>query len=222
MRTAGTGFAEDPHAAAIQLESERQAFVGFAFGCRQPCLRYIVRTPGGTAAGFAALDRLLSGKLGPVFAPAGLPTDNPALSRLLFWTRVMLDKAAHPVLENARWASLPGSAGMVTVVLQPCLVPAAADGAVCFLVSLMNRCMAGKSAGDEDEKIRCALDKLIQDLSASGLRGFNPLHFLTAAGELDIPWTRLGGNLFQFGFGARALDRQFIHRRDAGHFDAAG
>lgn len=211
MTTAVAGLAGRQDVARILLGNRRQAFVGFAFGYRQPCLRYVVRTPACATADLEPFDQLLSSALGSIFAPADLPSDNPVLARLLFWTRAILEKAAHPVFENAQAASPPGSDAGLSVVLQPCLIPEAADSAVRFVVRMMNRFMAGRIAGDESEKMRSGLDKLVKDLSAGGLQGFNPLHFLTAAFELGIPWTSLGGNLFQLGNGARSrwIDSSF-------------
>lgn len=194
----------------IHRIGKAQAFAGYAFGLRQPCIRYLVRLSAVTESSLQELDRFCAAMFGAGIGAEPLPAAPPVLARVLYWTQELLRQAGHPVLEEARWICASEAAGDHLVV-QPCLHPEAADGVVRYLVGAAQRVLAGALTQDENERWRADLERLRQRLNACGLCGFNTLHFLIAARELDIPWQHLGGNLFQFGQGARArwLDSAF-------------
>lgn len=193
--------------------AQPHAFVGYAFGFHQPTLRYAVRVVSGDMAKLVELDRSLSRELDTPYESVEVAADLEALVRLMRWTRAVLEKGAHPVFEPARLLLPNGGQPHVYVIDQPCLNHSAALLVVNFLIKTINSVLAGVRilSDDASEQFHSGLSRLLKDLEASGLDGFNKRHFLIAAFELGVPWTCLGGNIFQLGFGAKArwIDSSF-------------
>lgn len=203
--------AVSPLTGKILLAETRQNHVGFAFGFRQPCLGYAVLASAIDPGVLAAADRLLAAQTDTPYSPEGKPGLGAVAGRLVHWLRVLLEKSAHPVFQDASVNVRPEADGEWILVHQPCLYPEAADQVLQFILRLFNVSLAGRLTDEASATHRSALDRLMRDLSKTGLQGFNPLHFLLAANELGIPWISLGGNLFQLGYGARArwIDSSF-------------
>ena len=197
----------------IQATCRAQAFLGYAYGFHQPIVTYRLLIPKVEEARLISLDQLLAGELGTLSDALPGSSLDPIVSRLLVWPRAILEKATHPVFEPARLLYRQEGSPPQYAIAQPCLNPAAAQITIGFLVGAMNALL---SEGQEPTAtcmgdIRSKLSAVLKELSRSALRGFNQLHFLKAAFELGVPWTPLGKNVFQLGFGARArwLDSSF-------------
>ena len=197
----------------IQVVTRPHAFLGYVFGFRQPVLRYSVQVPLGDELGLSALDRLLSQELGTDFESRGGQNIGAVETHLMHWTRVLLEKAAHPVFEAARLLAHESRPAYISTIAQPCLNHTATLLVVNHLIKNINLfadnhdALAAELAGE----IISGLSQLLEDLALTGLQGFNQLHFLKAAFELGVPWASIGSKVFQLGFGsaARWIDSSF-------------
>ncbi len=83
----------------------------------------------------------------------------------------------------------------------------AALAALRWLVRAVNDALAGKPL----VAVAQQLPALLKSLRAGAPQGMNTLRFLEAADKVGIPWQRVWGNVFQFGWGAQArwLDSSF-------------
>ena len=189
------------------------AFVGYASGFHQPTLRYAVRFVSGDMTKLAELDRLLGRELDTLYESDGVLAGMEVPARLKHWTRAVLEKGAHPVFEPARLLLPSAGQPYVYIIIQPCLNHSAALLVVNFLIKTINSVLTGEQMFSDgaSEQVRSGLSRLLKDLEPSRLQGFNQRHFLTAAFELGVPWTCLGRNIFQLGFGAKArwIDSSF-------------
>ncbi len=189
------------------------AFVGYASGFHQPSLRYVVRVVSGDMAKLVELDRLLGHELDISNESVVVPVGMEVPARLMRWTRAALEKGAHPIFESARLRLPYDGQPHVYIIDQPCLNHSAALLVVNFLIKTINSVLAGERmvADSASEIIHFGLPKLLKDLAPSGLQGFNQRHFLIAAFELGVPWTCMGRNIFQLGFGSKArwIDSSF-------------
>ncbi len=191
---------------SIQLHSRPHFFEGYAFGFRQPVLRYTVFVPDGDGAPPDRLGLLLGKTLDVEFEPENTSLRHAITHYLLFWPRVILEQSEHPVFESARLLPTPDGSSGVSTIAQPCLDHNAAFSVVNFLVGAANAVLkTGRELKPDTEKqLLSGLDKLQKSIKPLGLNGFNQLHFLQAAFELGIPWMRLKEKIFQLGFGSRA------------------
>jgi cyanophycin synthetase len=136
-----------------------------------------------------------------------------ALEHLMHWSALLLEKAGHPVFTRPKLQRLSdGPAGSYAIGLV-CLNAASGQTAMNCVLRLMNEQLTTPAPGAPEfrEKSASVLAQARQSLAQSGLQGFNPLHFLSAASELGVAWSSLAGTVFQFGQGARArcLDSSF-------------
>ena len=178
----------------------------FAFGCRQPVLQFQV-TAGGLdtlpTSGLARLDRLLGTELGSPFVATERSLQRALVERLTAWTTVVLQRASHPVLEPPRRVDA-GPDGAVGV-LQPCLDLKACAQVVNLLLVLVNHALdLARDDASLDTAVEAARSRWAELLPRSGLQGFNTVHFVQAAHELQIPWRQLRGNLIVLGQGVHA------------------
>jgi cyanophycin synthetase len=189
------------------------AFTGYASGFHQPTLRYAVRIISGDMAKLVELDRLLGRELDIPYESVEVPAGREVPACLMHWTRIVLEKGAHPVFEPARLLLPNDGQTHVYIIDQPCLNHSAALLIVNFLIKTINSVLAGERilSDGASQQVHSGLSKLLKDLEPSGLHGFNQRHFLIAAFELGVPWTYLGRNIFQLGFGAKArwIDSSF-------------
>jgi cyanophycin synthetase len=187
----------------IQFAARPHAFSGYFKGFRQPVLQYTLRIQHVENAQLAVLDRLLSQRLGTRFELSNGQSLGPIPDRFMYWTRAILEKAVHPVFESAKMLSQKDN---LCTIAQPCLNHAAVLLVLNFLIESNNSCLRsvnGPTAESVNE-IGYRWARLLKELAPTALRGFNQLHFLTAAFELGVPWTPLGTNIFQLGFGTNA------------------
>jgi len=193
----------------VQLAPGSKAFPGYAFGFRQPCLKYTLRVLAENLTALQNVDLSIATIAGT--SPGEKYGIYPAGTAGFFarWVPALLDCAAHPVLAQATFQHDLSNGNLVTL-LQPCLKPLATIQVVKLLIDALNlahRCSISKLGS----ALRVELPKMLNGLTRSGLQGFNPPLFLAAAQELDVPWFRLNGNLIQLGVGKRArwIDSSF-------------
>lgn len=189
---------------AVELAGGAQPFLGYAWGVRQPSLRYAVKVGSVNGEDLLELEALFSGILGPAPAAAACgPTGDPVMDCLVTWPTAILRAASHPVFQPARASVVRRDGSSLNVIQQPCLQHAAAARAVNFVIMSING-FAGKAQGaDARRHIGTYLERLVKGLKQPGLHGFNQAWFLSAAHDLDVPWARVRGDLFLFGWGAR-------------------
>ncbi|NQW92744.1 MAG: hypothetical protein HQ446_01680, partial [Polaromonas sp.] len=90
-----------------------------------------------------------------------------------------------------------------------CALPThqAAVAALRWLVTVVNHALAGEGLA----VVAGQLPALLKSLRTGAPQGMNTLRFLEAADQADIPWQRVWGNVYRFGWGAQArwLDSSF-------------
>lgn len=205
---------DDFRVAMIKIVKTR-AVPGYLPGMRQPALAVdLTHAPGGDGD-WAALDAgvcaILPGYEPPPTEPP--PTEPPSAAgrplaaRILHIARTLLRGAGFPVFGNGM--VLAGAGPEASRLIVPAVHgrQAAQRMAVEWAVAMVNQLLSGRRADD----LSATHDRVRARLAAAAPQGSNPLRFLAAAGELNIPWRHLAGNVFQFGQGARArwLDSSF-------------
>jgi cyanophycin synthetase len=202
-------------APAVKPIGGAQMFQGYAWGVRQPSLQYAVQPGTASEEGLRELDTLLSGLLGPDSDPLlAERTGDPVLDRLLAWPTAILRAGSHAVFQPARASAVQRAGVALQLIQQPCLQHGAATSTVNFMMRAINLFGAEARAAEAPEKISASLAQLLKGLKHTGLRGFNPNWFLSAAHDLNVPWTHLRGDIFLFGWGARGrwLQSSFTDR----------
>ena len=126
---------------------------------------------------------------------------NALLGRVVAGTLAILERAGMPV---AARPMVVGAAGGTPPMVRLALPSYGADQAIldalAWWVAQVNGVLAGRPAGDAST----ALAALVRKISRNAPRGTNSTPFLKAAHEARIPVRHLWGNVFQFGWGARA------------------
>lgn len=192
---------------------------GYIRGLRQPS--FIFRLKAGTepsARVLSVVDTFVrqrySGSIQNPSPYSGVPV---AIEHVLMWAQIILKKNDHAILEDAKlWQALD-HAPREWSIAQPCGSVQAGIAAIDLAVSLLN--MAGARSeidgiGELGAKLNRISEHFAAPLKHGGLIGFNKIHFLNAANEIGVPWSNLGGNIFQFGHGAsaRLLSSSFTDR----------
>lgn len=197
----------DPeHTRPIQLLQVRGRS-GYLTGWRQPAVTLDIRiTREASPEALRQLSRVIQS-----VAPEALSTtlscrdsDSPTAHRIADELTKLLCQSGWPVFHRPQVYRRSSDQRILRLI-----VPSVRGGeqAVANVVShLVNQLNATDSTPD-DSTLRRRLDEL--DYCAPG--GINTLRFLQAAERYHIPWQRLAGNLYQFGWGrsARWLDSSF-------------
>lgn len=117
------------------------------------------------------------------------------------------EAAGIPVLDRARINAVPSQdpdlEGVQLQLAMPSLVPAAAVHGLRWVLDLTNALATDDNATALSADQCRGLDVLIDSLVPSAPTGSNSIRFIRAAHGLGIPYVRLPGNLFQFGWGHR-------------------
>lgn len=188
-------------APVIELLGHPRYYQGYVYGFQQPCIRcrLSIRQLHPTALGDVtqALASRLGMSEGDVVSPA-----SDVVQFLLYWVKTLLVKANQPVLEEGRCQRFSRNPGEF-MLLQPTLNFSTTAGVINYLAELVEIGDAG-GVNAITERLEASFEDSLKNWSATGLKGFNPVHFLHAAKELNIPWMRLMNNIFQFGWGANA------------------
>ena len=119
----------------------------------------------------------------------------------------------HPVFHPARVLGVVPDADGYTVfrVQQPCLDFTAALAAI---ILCAEHFAAAFDRGGELSLSEEMQAQLLRNLENGQLKGFNAYHFLKTAHDMNVPWSRMSGGTFQFGYGRRArlLNSSFSDR----------
>jgi len=196
----------------LQFHCEAQlAIHGYLPGMSQPALLARVRVAGGrqTEPVCARLDDALKHFL-PAWNPHDLPPgfqSQPALYRIVQAVSALLRHAGFPVFGAA--GILSREEGSVSQLALPAIGMghAATGEALDWVVGMANDALAEKPL----DRWQTGLPNLLERMRRLAPIGMNSLRFLQAAHEAGMPWGRVVGNTFQFGWGARArwLDSSF-------------
>lgn len=192
--------------APLAIIGKPSGFAGYAFGCRQPTLRLSLRVAIDDATRLAELDRFLAPELGTYQPPAKLSVRHGLVARLSHWVAALEEKTGVPVFEKGLTVNMPAPRQDIWVVIQPCLDPRSCVRAFTLLVGIINQALVG-DAQRSPQWAQQALDEIrstIQQLNSAAPRGFNSVHFLRAAFDLNVPWHHIASNVFQFGWGAHS------------------
>jgi cyanophycin synthetase len=131
------------------------------------------------------------------------------LERLQAWTWALLRHAGYPLPKRSDLVESitikPGVHGLVLACSSP--THQAAVATLRWLVTVVNHALAGEGLA----VVAGQLPALLKSLRTGAPQGMNTLRFLEAADQADIPWQRVWGNVYRFGWGAKArwLDSSF-------------
>lgn len=186
------------------------AFPGYLPDMAQPALvAEVLVHPArkGKAFDLAALDRLFLHALPEYEPPADLDAQHPLLGRVAGYTDALLRGAGMPVFSAGRVVGRSEKHSMRLAVPALGQAHAATGLALNWVVRVINQSLAHHSTA----ALLAELPALCGQIKAAAPRGMNSLRFLQAAHDLDMPWRRVAGNVYQFGWGARArwLDSSF-------------
>lgn len=194
------------------LQEQPTYFPGYKYGLRQPCLvfRLGVRDVSADAeqaelTNLAILNEIITAHAPPSDEIVPPARDESGVAYLLFWMRCLLKQYQQPILAAPHARRNDDAAGQVWNIVFPCVdrVPTLA----CLSIAIKTMAMLQSAPAT-----RAALETAFNDLIAANaphlkpyaIQGFNPLHFLSEANRLGIPWFRYSNEIFQLGQGARS------------------
>jgi cyanophycin synthetase len=197
------------HTALLAL-GRLQAMPGYLPGLRQASIiaefRVLAAPPARVVQLFL---QVAEAALGPLPALEGLPAleRHVALDCVTRATLGMLQAAGWPLLSKP--VVLPGADASQVRIAFPSVhnsgqsLPLALRSALDLLHAIAADGNAARDAAPLRESVK--------RLRAPAPRGMNTIRFLEAAHAQEVPWKRVAGNVYQFGWGARArwLDSSF-------------
>lgn len=198
----------------VQLAAPPLAVLGYLRSIRQPALvarLTITAPPSASFPGLkeinAAIRQAVAGKeVNPDGEnPDALPVSRQIATHLLQWSCTLQIGSGMPILSDG----VIQKAGEEWILKLPCM-----DDAFRQVAILLKALVDITNLGLQGEPMEPALARLRQIFKALGEKapqGMNTLNFIRAAHAAHIPWRRISGNVFQFGWGARArwLDSSF-------------
>lgn len=141
-----------------------------------------------------------------------LPEDDPVIRQVLQMAITILARLGMPVFGGStaiRGGTTAGQAKWLAGL--PAIDPdnPAPQVALQISINLLNKLSAGMSVAQGT--VQAHVDQIALQLRPKAPTGINTIRFLAAAHALDIPWRHVGGNIYQFGWGASArwLDSSF-------------
>jgi len=213
----------EPPAFAIRLHKEVAVVSGSLNGIKQPSIVFNLQIANYPSSSNALAHRNIVtildclSKQSKVPDRCGVVSQQHYIDNFLLCVRVLMEGHQHPVFYEAQVSELKSSdIGVKNFrIQQPCLDHHAAVAALCICIEL------ALMAQHDAQSFHHAMDNFptrftaeLKKITDSSPAGFNTLHFLKAARDLDIPWLRLIGNTFQFGYGSasRLLDSSLTDR----------
>jgi cyanophycin synthetase len=198
----------------IEWAGAPQFFSGCVPGWGRPCLLIplSLHLSQNRSLDFVQLDEKIQALVQGVvleFSSQDQTATSQLLGRLQAWTAALLHSAGLPISRaEDRIKAIKMKLGVEGLVLV-CPLQNQRDVLAVFrwLVSAVNHALAGESLATVADQ----LPALLKSLRGGAPQGMNTLRFLEAADQAGIPWQRVWGNVFQFGWGARArrLDSSF-------------
>lgn len=205
----------------LEWELPFRGLQGAAYGVRQPVLLGRLRVPqgGDLTAVDAALPATLLRFLPPYTAPSGATDAAMGLAlRVLGWSAAIQAAAGLPVFETGRIiAHDPTEASSPVLTLALAAAPQQHDAAILAAQWAAQAIRQILHAGAAAAELSHPAQALISRLVTLAPPGNNTLRFLRAARALDIPWTRVVDNTYQFGWSQHSswLDSSFTERSGA-------
>ncbi len=198
----------------IQLLKPPIAVRGYLPAIRQPVLvarLSITPPPSASFAGLKdiniAIGKIIAGKeMDPASeARSALPVSRQIAINLLRWSCTLQVESGMPVLSDG----VIQKVGEEWMLKLPCM-----DNTHRHVAVLLKALIDITNLGLQGEPMEPALERLrhiVKALGAKAPQGMNTLNFIRSAHAANIPWRRISGNVFQFGWGARArwLDSSF-------------
>lgn len=171
---------------------------GYAYGLRSSALRFLLASDAdGDALLAARVDAILAtiaDSGGGVRGSASSSASNPDAAALILDLMEALYRVTRlPIRQRGRAMRIIGEGTSVLVMLPT--MPALADITVRILNMLTS---------EDDLALQVSIDALLADIRANIPGGANGLHFMNAALDKGIPFDSLGGDVLQFGQGAKA------------------
>lgn len=190
----------------IALVGKPRFFPGHVFGFHQSTLRLQVRISLPASPSLVELNSLLAAQGCETVGALDQEPEMAILRRLAGWTFAMQKAAGLPVFETGRVSRSSAQAPDTYGVILPCFEPAPCLHAVKVIIRLLNQALGPTvyPADRQPQDTREELGAAALRLAASAPRGFNSIHFLRAAFDLGMSWTRVVDNVFQVGWGARS------------------
>ena len=200
----------------IELTGTGRGIRGYLYGISQPSLIYGVRIQLPPYENMLQVHQHLSDGVGVRVTAPTSATASEIIIWFQSWIAQLQKKANHAVIDSAVYFPADsGSEGTWTLV-QPCLDFSACQLAIHWLTEQIDLISppVDSPAAVSQMAISEGAARLLARMEKSALKGFNGNHFVAAAHELDVPWTRLSGNLIQYGQGAssRLLESSFTDR----------
>lgn len=183
---------------------------GIAHGVFQPSVLVRLGLPAGAAPDLADLDQLLAQALAPrsplALGAAGV-FEHPLAQRVIQWAASLQAAAGHPVFEPGRVIGLnPVGPQATSAMLAVPYAPGRASVAAAALEWSV-RCLAALLAGGEmAAQIRAGLrdsaQALIGAIGSAAPRSRNTVPTLRAAHEMQIAWSLVAEETYQYGTAA--------------------
>lgn len=201
---------------SLQLVDSSRMIRGAFGGVTQPSVIFSVKVADRLDHDLPLAKETARALLTSLDAPAG--TGNAAaanfISVYLDCIASLLTAHQHPVFHRARILSTDARPEGFTVftIQQPCLDFTAGLAAILlsaehFAAAFDPDVSAAPGAAEACERHR-------ENLQQGQLKGFNAYHFLKTAHDMNVPWFRISGDTFQYGYGRRArlLNSSFSDR----------
>ncbi len=191
----------------IVLLQQPDYFQGYRYGLKQACLVFRLRAnPDAYESGnLAVLNELLTAHAPPSENIALLSLEESRIAYLLYWMQCLLHRYQQPILAAPHARRADDGAGAAWSIVFPCVdrVPTLASLSIAIkAVALAQSGRLNRAAMEAQFNELIAANE--QHLKSYALHGFNPLHFLSEAHRLGIPWFRYSNEIFQLGQGARS------------------
>lgn len=202
----------------LQRVGDVSGTFGYTHGLHQPAVMLKLKVgPPPAEKIVEQIDQLVRQKFGLDDSPKNMdPQIDAQIAQILSWSQAILKKHNQPIFEDARAFQDPADTTDIWTIVHPCLYFQASLGAMDLSMSLL-RLADTHAAADTPElqsRVKVLAEKFAKVLDSGRAPGFNGFHFLAAAAELGVPWSRLSNTHFQFGYGAssRLLDSSFTDR----------
>ncbi len=199
----------------IELEMPWKVLSGTIHGLDQQALTGTLLINARSGASFASLDGVLERMFGSAAPPLPSVTGeaHALASRVLQWLAAVQVYSKIPV-SGAQYLGEPvrRRGGMLAVpVAAPCFARPASGECLHWVVAVINRILAGPV---DSARLDADLNRLRDRLRPYSLSGLNMFHFVRAALDLDMPVSRLTGQVFRVGTGCRSrlLNSSFTDR----------
>ena len=197
----------------MQQVQVHRSFRGNAFGFRQQT--FVARIDFAApkqSADWTSIDRFMRTCLGSDTLEEVISSGRqqmPFLSRVMWWSTILQEKASLPVFENPIILDVSGSMAAVIAFLAVPHAPGRLQCAVSSLnwalqcASLLANCEVDQR--DERQSAVASLtEETLESLRSVTIRNSNTIRYLSGAFESNVPWALVANDVYQFGWGAKA------------------